>query len=468
MRWCQIHKDGEGLQVNRQSMEIPKGFASNRVWWLNPAVAFGGPAIIAGFVAYITESANYVHFWRTPKYFDGSSLGLLVLAVSFFSCGCILGLARRNGGGARREEDWTLAIPWRSVRLLFSASFFLTVVAYAIWFGVGLKHGLNLQVIMNIIRGSSDASYYLRDEYLPTIPGVTTGTQFGLTVIALAVPLGFAQGWRTVRWQCGTVFMLAFFRALLNSERLALLEVLVPFVVSFVGLKTLASRRLRLIVGSAPLLAVTLLYFFFGVSEYFRSWSAFYAARETSFWSFVGLRLMGYYTTALNNGALLWKIRNPLSLDLSLGTFMFLWKFPVIKDVLPIVLSALGLKPLPSLAIVDQRYADVLLANANPEFNNATGIYIPFVDFGVAGGLLYWLLCGVVCGYLYKEFSRRTAPGVFLYPVLYIALIEASRVLYWSDGRFFPGMFLLTVSVIFVFRKAEPAFSGGLVAPAQS
>jgi hypothetical protein len=93
---------------------------------------------------------------------------------------------------------------------------------------------------------------------------------------------------------------------------------------------------------------------------------------------------------------------------------------------------------------------------------------MPLVDYGVAGGLLYWLLCGVVCGYLYKEFKLRTASGVFLYPLLYIGLIEASRVLYWSDGRFFPGMFLLTVCVLFVFRKRERVFSERRVVAAES
>jgi hypothetical protein len=79
------------------------------------------------------------------------------------------------------------------------------------------------------------------------------------------------------------------------------------------------------------------------------------------------------------------------------------------------------------------------------------------VDYGVIGGLLYWLLCGLVCGYLYKEFQLRTTAGVFLYPMLFISLIEASRVLYWAEGRFFPPMFLLVISVLYVFRTHRVA-----------
>ena len=98
--------------------------------------------------------------------------------------------------------DWKLAVRWRSVRLLFNVSFILTVLAYIIWFAVGIKNGLNLSLILGILHRASDAHYVLRKEYFKTIPGVTTGTQFGLTVIVLGVPLGVANGWRTVRWQC--------------------------------------------------------------------------------------------------------------------------------------------------------------------------------------------------------------------------------------------------------------------------
>ena len=75
------------------------------------------------------------------------------------------------------------------------------------------------------------------------------------------------------------------------------------------------------------------------------------------------------------------------------------------------------------------------------------------MDYGVAGGLLYWLLCGLICGYLYKEFKLRSVAGIFLYPPLFIGLIEASRVLYWADGRFVPGMFSLIFGVVLVFQN---------------
>ena len=264
--------------MTSQEQMVAKANKVEAVWWLNPAVALGMPAVAAGCAAYLTESNDYLYFWRTPKYFDFSCLEFLLAVVIVFGCGCLFGAARRDNRGVRQPPaDWKLAIPWRSVRLLFTISFILTVVAYIVWFAVGIKNGLNLRLIMDILHRASDANYDLRKEYFKTIPGVTTGTQFGLTVIVLGVPLGVAKGWRTVRWQLLSVFLLGLVRALLNSERLAVIELLVPLVVSFIWLRPATGRLLRFLTRFAPVVAAAFLYLFFAAGEYFRSWSSFYA-----------------------------------------------------------------------------------------------------------------------------------------------------------------------------------------------
>ncbi len=446
--------------MTNQEQMAPEANNVQVVWWLNPAVAFGMPAIAAGFAAYITESNDYLYFWRTPKYFDLSCLGLLFAVVIVFGCGCLFGAARRRNSGVRRPStDWKLAVPWRSVRLLFTISFILTVLAYIIWFAVGIKNGLNLRLILDILHRASDANYDLRKEYFKTIPGVTTGTQFGLTVIVLGIPLGIAKGWRTVRWQLLSVFLLGMARALLNSERLAVIELLVPLVVSFIWLRPATGRLLRFLTRLAPVVAAAFLYLFFAAGEYFRSWSSFYANRESSFWGFIALRLMGYYTTALNNGALLLASKESLSLHMPLATLSSFWRFPILKDVLPVLFPAFDFAP----SVPDVNYVNLLTTSANPEFNNPSGIFAPIVDYGVAGGLLYWLVCGLICGYLYKEFKLRSVAGIFLFPPLYIGLIEASRVLYWADGRFVPGMFSLIVGVLLLFQNSRAPLHGSAV-----
>ena len=255
-----MKKDGDAAAA--------KANESRGVWWLNPAVAFGMPAVVAGFVAYSTSSTAYRHFWRTAKYFNLSSFGLLLGVVMLFICGCLFGSARRSDGHRLPGAQWTLAIRWQAVRLLFRLSFILTIAAYGIWFAMAVKNGLNLGILFDSIRGASSADYNSFGQHLETIPGVTTATQFGLAVVTLGVPLAVATGWRSVRWQCLIVFALAVVRAFLNNERLAVIELLVPFAVSFIGFRPPRSRRLHLLTQSAPVIGPMLLYVMFAVAEY--------------------------------------------------------------------------------------------------------------------------------------------------------------------------------------------------------
>jgi hypothetical protein len=128
------------------------------------------------------------------------------------------------------------------------------------------------------------------------------------------------------------------------------------------------------------------------------------------------------------------------------------WHFPIVKDLLPVLFPSLRAY---AGDVAGTRYLDLLSANANPELNNPSGVFSPLLDYGLTGGLLYWLICGLICGYLYEEFRSRSVAGIFLYPALYISLIEATRVLYWAEGRFFPAMLLLVVGVLFMFRETR-------------
>jgi oligosaccharide repeat unit polymerase len=415
---------------------------------MNPAVAFSIPAVIAGFIAYSTDSTAYLNLWRTAKHFDFSCLQLLLAVVLVFTCGCLLGGARRREANLAPAIDWTQTIRWEAVRLLFRISFVLTVVAYIIWYALAIKHGLSLSVILDLLQGGSRSDYDFGENHLTTIPGLTTAVQFGLTVVTLGVPLGIVDGWRTVRWQFLTVFALALTRSFINNERLAVIELFVPLVVSFLGFRPMG-KRLRLLTQFGPVLGGVFLYLGFSLAEYFRAWSSFYAVRESNFWSFMALRLAGYYATALNNGALLWKVSRPLSAGLPMNTLGFLWRFPILKDALATAFPSLSFPE----ELAETHWGDLLTTSANPEFNNSSGIFAPFVDYGVAGGLLWWLLAGLICGFLYKEFKRRSVAGIFLYPAIFIGLIEATRILYWATGRFFPDIFTLVVGVLLLFRR---------------
>jgi len=442
--------------VSQSMRQVYNPAANGGAWWLHPAVAFSMPVVIAGITAYCTDYSSYSRFWRTQKYFDLSCLGLLLGVVVIFAVGCLLGGARRRESASHPPAEWKLDVRWQLVRMLFNLSFALTLVAYFIWFGIAIKNGLRPGVIFEILHSSAGATSDAVNEHLKTIPGVTTGTQFGLVVITLGVPLAAVIGWRRVRWQMLAVFGLAFIRSFLNSERLAIIELLVPFIVSFISFNPPRTRRRHRLIQATPVFGPIVLFLFFAGAEYFRSWTIFYSQRESSFWGFIGLRLMGYYTTALNNGALLWRASKPLSYGLEPVTLDFIFRFPFVNQLLPSVLPFFGVPA----QVSDYRYDALLQAAANPELNNPSGVFGPIVDYGVAGGLLYWFLCGLLCGYLYKQLRLRRPAGMFLYPLLYVGLVEAARILYWAEGRLFPAMFLLVVGILFFLsnRRSRKGF----------
>lgn len=421
-------------------------------WWFHPALALGCPAIVVAIAAYTTPPETYDFYWKTGKFFDSHALFAVLACIAMFGFGAVVGQARRQRtGDAVFVDAWQTRIPWDLVRKIFHLAFFLCLIGYGVWAAVAVKNGISPRLVLDAITGQGGAVYVLRDEYLTTVPGITTMTQFGIACVALAVPLGFATGWKKVRWQTGIVVFLALSRALLNSERLALIELVVPLTISYLLLRR-RSHIFQWLINLAPVLGGGVLFFVFSAFEYSRSWLGYYAAHESSFWRFAALRLVGYYSTALNNGALIVQ-----SLAAPLGapyfTFAFAWKFPIVKDLVSAIF--------PAISLTEAGYLDLLGSAANPEFNNPSGLFLPIADFGLAGGLLYWGLCGLVCGYLYREFLSRSAAGLFLYPAIFTALVESSRILYWSDGRFFPPMFLLIVSVLFLFRvpSRRPVFA---------
>jgi hypothetical protein len=115
--------------VNQQLNPAAKVSLSPGVWWLNPAVAFSIPAVIAGFIAYSTDSTAYFNLWRTAKHFDFSCLQLLLAVVLVFTCGCLLGGARRREANPAPAIDWTQRIRWEAVLLLFRIRFFISLLS---------------------------------------------------------------------------------------------------------------------------------------------------------------------------------------------------------------------------------------------------------------------------------------------------------------------------------------------------
>jgi hypothetical protein len=403
------------------------------LWWLHPAWVAGAMGTLLALAAFLVPESMYRLYWRTPKFFDATRLWMTLASVAMFSFGAAAGALKRLHGNRPADSRWMERLPWNSILSLFNACFWLTLAGYLVWAGAAVSRGADLTLALGVLHGDKGAAYVMKEVYLGTISGVTTLTQLAMVAFVLAVLIGMAKGWRLVLPKCAVLFAVTIVRALMNSERLAVMELLIPMVVILVRLAIMDSPRfagrLWRLLRAAPAIGYTGLLGVFGASEYFRSWVNYYAGGDLGFWQFVSLRLVGYYVTALNNGALLVQRIDPTGAPFC--TLHLAWRLPLLSGI------ADALYPNLPMALQDGPYLIYLAREANPEFNNGGGFLLPTLDFGFTGALLYWLLCGLVCGVLYRLFQQKRPLGLMLYPVLFIGIIELTRIIYWAEGRMF-------------------------------
>jgi hypothetical protein len=408
-------------------------FSAPIVWWLSPIGVSLFVAVASIVPPALLGDQQFRSLWRTPKWVTGETLLLFGCGAAALGFGALVGIAT----AATTQPP---SAPWpslndRSVRLLRRSSTALTaatIVGYAGFVILFVRSGLSP---LEVVSGSpSYGSGISVKDAVGTMPGVTTLTQFGIAAVVISTILLVREYSRAELCKLLTVIGLAVPRAYLFTERLAILELVVPMTVilaAHLSIQRGLRRRLMQVIPFVSFLAVVVI---FGLFEYFRSWTFYrtHWAVGTPYAEFALSRFAGYYATAVNNGHLVlehlqWPKRLPYD------TIEAFWTAPGIKSIG--LYQTLGGHPPPYTGAQSDPWIGVLNHFANPEFNNQTGYASAFIDYGHFGGILYFLLIGVIAGLLYHGFCQAKALGLFLYPVVFLGLLELPRYLYWSQGR---------------------------------
>ena len=426
-------------RTRRQETGVDEAQASpaQTVWWINPWQLFLGFIIPAYTLVFLTpvlfgERAVVVRFrifFTGEYYFLG--LGFLLLFAIW------AGLIAKLDVGYPRSAPCTFQVK----RVYLDILAILTLTAYCILL---YPLALNPTVALNLLKGVEGAVGSVRT-IAPSDPGVTSFANFGVAYIVFY----FHERWvnrrplpRRYTLYCVAIVALALFRAFFRTERVALIEVLLPMAVIFVTFRLgAASKLIRLLASLAPFVGVVGLVIFFGATEYLRSWIAHYQYQSRGFLEFVVTRVTTYYFTALNNGAGLLAM-----LDWPTWQFdyMLAWlhKFPFGVGSIFREFVGYGYRQ-PFL----DRYAD-------PEFNNPSGIFTVFFDLGLPGALVYAAVWGALMGYTYRGFILKRGFGSLFFPAAFISMLEVMRILYLPDSRTLPIMLGLAVGYVF-FRQPE-------------
>lgn len=391
---------------------VPLGRSATELWWLNPLtctlIILAVYSTFMGFDFTRVVPIAYIPGWH---YAWGAAL-LVTMAV-----GMVLVMAARqpnavtDGAVAYDVPGWAMAL------LLIGALF-----AYGVWFAPLVS---DPRLVFDILSGERTS---VRGA-ITTTPGVTTMTQFGMAyAIAFAVmrasrarPL---EAWEHVGlW---LMFVLAVVRAFVWSERLAVIEIAVVYIVARLAFVRVTTLRWWHIGTIVPLIAPALLYVVFTGTEYIRTWD-YYRNEYDSVWAFAFERLLTYYATASNNGIGLLVENN--NWPMFSGRFIAEWLY---------LMPELGDWMRESLGDPMSYYVTFLDRFARPEFNSATGIFQVVFDLGYAGSMLYFLAIGALIGRLWDGWRRQAALGVLFYPVAMMFLVELLRFNYFAATRFFP------------------------------
>lgn len=419
------------------------------LWWLHPrsvALLLGVPFVV---VAYLLPESTYLALYRSYKHVD---LYFLVVGLIIYAA-FILGSSFAISTNTRSREGDVL----QYCRYFIWPLFALTVFGYITWCAnaVLLAGGFEpivsalLQLLLEPQPGLSD---YVKNALFPTIPGITTLTQLGplyATVEALIWVRARSER-RPVIMRFALVGSLVFARAILLSERLALVELVVPIVV--VLSSSLTSRTIkRRFVQLAPLFLGAGVFILFTIAEYFRSWNYYRLSYAGPYLQYAAERFLGYYVTAVNNGAVIYYYLPPEPL---LHTFNSLFRFPILGETLFEVLSSiLGRESASNVQLISafdlERYRilEVLATYANVEFNNVPLIGLLPNEFSVFLAPVAAFLLGLIASSLYKAFLENRLIGMLLYPSWFVGVLEISRVYYWASQRYFPVLAFLAISL---------------------
>jgi len=406
------------------------------VWWADPVRAILFIVLPIFCAAAYLNRFNYWTFGASEDFITSQTFGLGLYSMALLVFGIIVGRL------ALTRRDMVSLIDADRAATVLARLGWITILAYVLLLGTLVTQ---YEVVLDLIRGDPSAGSRLR-ELLGRVPGVTSFIQFGVTYLALASALVTVAGFRmtTRRWvMAGTILGLTFARAVLASERLALLEGLAAiFVVPVVYRWRPSAWR-----GGAPFLGGVFVFVAFAAGEYLRSWQ-YYKGFYDSYGEFIVQRFAGYFSTSINNGSgayLLYGEKTPTP-EITSG---WVTKFPGLGHY---------------FSHGDMNMLDRYLSTyANPEFNNPGGFYSAFLDYHFAIASAFMIGVGIIIGLVHRSFQNKSLIGLVLYPSVFLGITDLIRVLYVSDTRTLPifigaGIVLLAIKPLTVPRDRFLAY----------
>lgn len=419
-------------------------------WWLHPAWAAGLFVAILP-IASAPQIRDSFELWGVPRYIEPGLALVGVLSGLAFVCAAVF------ASGFKHKQLVSVSLTADVVRRLHRIAVGLFIIAlfgYVAWFGLSYIRGASAADYLDVIALREGAVGGLK-RVSPPVAGVTTLTQLGVVAAGIMMFLRRARAARYTPYL--TVLLgLAVIRSFFYGERLALIEVALPLIIIFVVVDSPGRNRSRILGGLhvpkaiVPVVMLPALWAVFALFEYSRSWLYYRNVVDSPFAEYVSTRLLGYYTTTVNNGALYHEILADQQHD-PYFSFAFVWDAPFLGSLLGSP-NILGASP-------REWWSSSLENLANPEFNNEGTFLVTDADLGTPLSMIYWAALGLLVGYVYNRARAGDLRFTIAYASLFIGLLEISRINYWTQGRFIPVVVGLLILLVYIGRPVPKALN---------
>jgi oligosaccharide repeat unit polymerase len=309
----------------------------------------------------------------------------------------------------------------------------VALLAYLVWFIKGIQQIKSLEEIFSLYLRNP---FYVKEVILKTIPGITTLTQTAVAAIPLMICCNRPK--RFDYLLIGIILLLAATRSFLFSERLALLELLIPVIFLKVSARQIKWKKALAYIMIFFMLVVS----FFILNESRRSFVYRGGSSAGNLCKMGVVRFLGYYMTSINNCLFLaqnFDFAAPLYY-----TFSAVWRFPGFRGLYT---EFTGIEPIYLPQILYRH-------GMNPEFNTITTIGSWINDFGLIGTPIVASFFGFLSGVLYRLASQNKFIAA-LYSVWLVGLLEFMRIYYFTNTRLFPAYVFFMSALLFAKRISK-------------
>jgi hypothetical protein len=382
-------------------------------WWIHPTWVLSAVTLPVLLLTLSEGPAGLVYFKNyvdnyTPYNCFAAVASLLALTGGTLLC-TMFGATSTNVSSPIDPLRAMIVLRWLGA---------IALAAYVLLLGPWLLHPeVAWQALQGL--GAEEAK-----QSMDRMPGITSFTNIAPLFCAVWAAARLDPRFRTTTGlNCifAGLVLLTLARAIVGSERLALVEFVAPLVLAQAAFHS----RPSLLRAAFPVLGVIAFVGYFAAAEFLRSWQYHQFEMGDQFWEFSILRLVGYYSTSLNNGMGMFQLHSPLGLPhFTAGA---LAKLPI----WPLWGTQAG-------SISDDIWLVYLFEFGNGEFNNLSGLFVPLIDFGLAIGLTVMCLLGIAVGLLYRFYAQQRILGLILYPTGYVGILEIVRLFYFGESRVVP------------------------------